>query len=304
MEQGIVRTKTVTTPKDNSLVKIAVQMLGKTPQLIELNQRQPLQSVIQELCSYWNLTDPETYALRFNLENSRSFVSEKNRMEVKNGYVLELGFSPSKIAQGILKQLSPQSSNEEKQKGAADLVVCAGDIAFAAEFIDKQGIEMLIGYVENMENGRDPVGGQLLASLVDLMDHGLAAWDVVELTFIKKIASFVNNQQQTMNGGDGGRTLQAALSILESLANHSTNKCVLVERELTLPNLAMHLQNNSPAVQQNTLALINALLIKADDSKRVVMSKTLNTRQIRNAIVMSIIQGGLIFICLLGNGGF
>jgi engulfment/cell motility protein 1 len=60
---------------------------------------------------------------------------------------------------------------------------------------------------------------------------------------------------------------------------------------LTIPNLAMHLQNASAAIQQNTLALINALFLKADDSKRTAMSKTINSRQIRNTIVMSIIQG-------------
>nr|CAG4649148.1 EOG090X02BW [Scapholeberis mucronata]SVE93490.1 EOG090X02BW [Scapholeberis mucronata] len=288
MEQGLLRTKTVPTPKDNSLVKIAVQMAGKPPQLIEFNQKQPLNIIIQELCNYWNLPEPETYALRFNLDNTRAFVSEKNRMDVKNGCVLELGLSPARITQGILKLLSPPSPQEDKLKGALELAIYATDPAFAVDFVDKQGMEMLIGYFENMESGRvlDPVGGQLLSAFVDLMDHGLTLWDMLELTFIKKVASFINNQTNVQDA----RALQAALSILESLTNNSSTKYVLVDRELTIPNLAMHLQNTSPAIQQNTLALINALFLKADDTKKIAMSKTLNTRQIRNAIVMSIIQ--------------
>ena len=148
---------------------------------------------------------------------------------------------------------------------------------------------MIIGYVENLENGKisDQIGALLLPAFVDLMDHGLTQWDILESTFIKKIASFINNQSNAQDP----RTLQAALSILESLVQNSTTRYSLVEKELTIPNLSMHLQNSSPAIQQNTLALINALFSKADDSKRMAMSKTLNTRQIRNSIVMSIIQG-------------
>ena len=289
MDTSLLRSKAPATPKDNNLVKIAVEMAGKPPQLIEFNQKQPLPAIIQELCNYWNLPDPETYALRFNNEASRAFVSDKNRMEVKNGHVLQLGFSPAKITEGIVKMLSPQSVYDDKLKAVHHLVVYATDPTFTAEFVDKQGMEMIIGYVENLENGKisDQIGALLLPAFVDLMDHGLTQWDILESTFIKKIASFINNQSNAQDP----RTLQAALSILESLVQNSTTRYSLVEKELTIPNLSMHLQNSSPAIQQNTLALINALFSKADDSKRMAMSKTLNTRQIRNSIVMSIIQG-------------
>nr|CAG4636831.1 EOG090X02BW [Ceriodaphnia reticulata]SVE72809.1 EOG090X02BW [Ceriodaphnia reticulata] len=288
MDTSLLRTKTPATPKDNNLVKIAVEMAGKPPQLIEFNQKQPLPTIIQELCNYWNLPDPETYALRFNTDASRAFVSDKNRMEVKNGHVLQLGFSPAKITQGILKLLSPQTLHEDKLKAIHELAGYATDPTFTAEFIDKQGLEMLIGYIENLESSKlsDQIGAHILPVFVDLMDHGLAQWDILEATFIRKIASYINNQSNAQDP----RTLQAALSILESLVQNSTTKYTLVEKELTIPNLAMHLQNTSSAIQQNTLALINALFIKSDDSKRVAMSKTLNTRQIRNSIVMSIIQ--------------
>nr|SVE70295.1 EOG090X02BW [Daphnia similis]SVE70919.1 EOG090X02BW [Daphnia similis]SVE71550.1 EOG090X02BW [Daphnia similis] len=288
MDTTLLRSKAPQTPKDNSLVKIAVEMAGKPPQLIEFNQKQPLATIIQDLCNYWNLTDAETYALRFNTETSRAFVSEKNRLEVKNGHVLQLGFSPGKITQSILDQLSPQSSHEDKMKAIQELAGYATDPTFTAEFTDKLGMKTLIGYVENTESGKlsDQITVHLLPAFVDLMDHGLTQWDVLEPTFIKRIASFINNQSSAQDP----RTLQAALSILESLAQNSSTKYGIVERELTIPNLAMHLQNTSPSIQQNTLALINALFLKADDSKRTAMSKTLNARQIRNIIVMSIIQ--------------
>lgn len=289
MDTTLLRSKAPPTPKDDNLVKIAVEMAGKPPQLIQFNQKQPLATIIQDLCNYWNLTDAETYALRFNTETSRAFVSEKNRLEVKNGHVLQLGFSPGKITQSILDQLSPQSPHEDKVKAIQELAGYATDPTFTAEFTEKVGMKTLIGYVENMESSKlsDQITVHLLPAFVDLMDHGLTQWDILEPSFIKRIASFINNQSTAQDP----RTLQAALSILESLAQNSSTKYSIVERELTIPNLAMHLQNNSPSIQQNTLALINALFLKADDSKRITMSKTLNARQIRNIIVMSIIQG-------------
>ena len=81
MDSTLLRSKALPTPKDNNLVKIAVEMTGKTPQLIEFNQKQPLSTIIQELCNYWNLIDADSYALRFNMEASRAFVSEQNRLE-------------------------------------------------------------------------------------------------------------------------------------------------------------------------------------------------------------------------------
>ena len=289
MEAAGLRAKVPLTPKDNNLVKIAVEMTGKTAQLIEFNQKQPLTTIIQELCNYWNLPEPETYALRFNLDTTRAFVSEKNRMDMKNGYVLQLSMSPSKITQNILKHLAPQALLEDKLKAAQELASYAADPCFAIEFTDKQGMEMLTNYIENMESGKtsDQIGAFLLPAFVDLMDHGLTQWETLEAQFIKKVASFINNQMISTDP----RTLQAALSILESIVHTSNAKYVLVERELTIPNLAMHLQNSSAAIQQNTLALINALLLKAEDSKKAAICKTLNTRQIRNLIVMSIIQG-------------
>jgi len=84
--------------------------------------------------------------------------------------------------------------------------------------------------------------------------------------------------------------IQAALSILESIVLNSTEKYSLVEKEVTVPNLVMHLQNQSVVTQQNAIALINALFIKAEISKRKAISATLTSKQVRNVILTNIIQ--------------
>ena len=187
-----------------------------------------------------------------------------------------------------MKQLS--GTTEEKLKAIQELTTYCNDPTFAAEFTQKKGMEMLINYVETMETGKanDHAKVSPLPAFVDLMDHGLTQWDVLEPAFIKKVAGLINNQAIVQDV----RSLQAALSILESLVLQSA-KYPAVERELTIPNLAMHLQNSSPVIQQNALALINALFLKADDAKRVAIAGTLNVRQIRNSIVMNIITGDL-----------
>jgi engulfment and cell motility protein 1 len=281
MESGGLRPKVLPT-KDANIVKIAVEMNGRAPQLIPFDQKQPLTVIIQDLCNLWSLTDMENYALKFNMDSNKKFICEKNRLEVKNGFVLQLDYSPAYVSHEILARFALTSS-DDRMKAAQQLVGLADDPTFAADFSEKNGIETIIGLVEGKHT--EPIFPFLLPAFVDLMEHGIMQWEVVGPPFIARMANLITNQATPQEI----RTLQAALAILENVVLNSS-KYNLVEKELTLPNLAMHLQNASRPIQQNTLALINALFLKADDSKRVAIAGTLNVRQIRNSIVMNIIQ--------------
>ncbi|XP_026688508.1 engulfment and cell motility protein 1-like, partial [Diaphorina citri] len=125
-----------------------------------------------------------------------------------------------------------------------------------------------------------------LLSFVELMDHGIVSWNILETVFIKTVADHVNNP----NPVPEKEIVQASLSILESIALNSVGKFSQVENHLTLTNLVMHLQNQSPIIQQNAIALINALFIKAEPSKRKVISATMCSKQVRNAILTSVLQ--------------
>lgn len=65
-----------------------------------------------------------------------------------------------------------------------------------------------------------------------------------------------------------------------------------VEREVPIGALASHLQA-APVVQQNAIAFINALLLKADPIKRRALASTLTTRQVRSVIQNHILQTGV-----------
>ncbi|KAF2898873.1 hypothetical protein ILUMI_07301 [Ignelater luminosus] len=252
--------------KDTNIVKIAVEMTDQVPQLIEFNQKQPLAGIIQELCNGWNLTDPDQYALQFNENNNRNYITEKNRNEIKNGSVLRLQYSPSKTAQDILHKLN-LGSPEEKGQALQKLSNLSADMTFALDFINKQGLALIIRQIEG-----------------ELMEHGIVSWDILEGNFISRVAGLVNTTQES-------QVTQAALSILENVVLNSSEGYGQVEREVPLSSLITHLQA-APVVQQNAVALINALLLKADVVKRRAVASTLASKQVRTAIQNNILQTG------------
>ncbi|KAJ9594640.1 hypothetical protein L9F63_027378, partial [Diploptera punctata] len=256
--------------KDSNIVKIAVEMVGQVPQLIEFNQKQPLAAIIQELC---------------NENNNQNYITEKNRNEIKNGSVLMLTHSPSTTAQDILQKLNT-GSNDEKTNALTKLSKLSTDMTFALEFINKQGLALIISHIEG---GKCKPGNPLaysLISFVELMDHGIVSWDILESPFINKVASYVNNQSVAQDA----KVVQASLSILENIVLNSSGKYGQVEKEVTFPNLVMHLQSQNPVIQQNAIALINALFLKADVAKRKAIAGTLSSKQVRSVILTNVIQ--------------
>ena len=217
--------------KDSYIVKIAVEMTDQVPQLIEFNQKQPLAGIIQELCNGWHLSDPEQYALQFNDSNNRNYITEKNRNEIKNGSVLRLQYSPSKTAQDILQKLQA-GSGEEKTHAMARLSNLSADMTFALDFINKQGLTLIIKQIESGKF-KGAVLAHTLQSFVELMEHGIVSWDILNGDFINRVASFVNTQQEP-------EVTQAALSILENIVLNSSEGYGQVEREVPIGSLVGH----------------------------------------------------------------
>ncbi|KAL3275269.1 hypothetical protein HHI36_020038 [Cryptolaemus montrouzieri] len=268
--------------KDSYIVKIAVEMTDQVAQLIEFNQKQPLSGIIQELCNGWNLSDPEQYALQFNENNSKNYITEKNRNEIKNGSILRLQFSPSKTAQDILQKLQ-NGSPEEKSRAISTLSSLSSDMTFAFDFINKQGLSLIIKQIESGKC-KGTVLAHTLLSFVELMEHGSVSWDILNGEFISRVANLVNSKQES-------QITQAALSILENVVLNSTEGYGQVEKEVPISSLVEHLQA-TPVVQQNAVALINALFLKTDITKRRSLAATSNIKQMRMCIQHNILQTG------------
>lgn len=264
------------------IVKIGVVMPDQLPQFKEFNQKQPLAGIIQELCSNWNLSDPEQYALQFNDVNNHNYITEKNRNEIKNGSVLLLQFSPSKTAQDILHKLNT-GSTDEKEQAMQKLAMLSSDITFALDFINKQGLALIIRLIESGKY-KGTILAHMLLSFVELMEHGIVSWDILDSNFISRVAGFVNQTQEA-------QVTQAAFSILENVILNSTEGYGQVEREVPVSSLIGHLQA-APVVQQNVVALINALLLRADSVKRRAIAATFTSKQVRTVIQNNILQTG------------
>lgn len=276
-----------TREKDSTIVKIAVEMLNaptKVPQFIEFDQSQPLSSIIQLLCKPWGLPDSENYALQFSESNNQNYITEKNRNEIKNGSVLRLELSPAKTVQDILGNINNGSINEQTA-ALKKLSNLSSDLTFAEEFFSKKGLTLIIN---NIEHGkfRDDSLKYALITFVELMDHGIIFWDILENQFINKIASFVNNPATTQDP----KVIQCCLSILENIVLNSS-KNLHVEKEVTIENLIQHLQNPKQdcMFQQNVIALINAIFSKADTTRRKHIAATLSLKQNRSVIYENLI---------------
>ncbi|XP_065332151.1 engulfment and cell motility protein 1 [Cloeon dipterum] len=271
--------------RDSSIVKIAVQMNNQTPRLIEFNQKQPLNCIIQELCNHWSIEDAENYALQTDGPQN-NYVTEKSRVDIRNGCILQLTLSAAKMTTEILAKIN---GDVEADRAAAleKLSHLSTDNTFAEEFINKQGLKLVTTLIESGKLQGASLA-HLLASFVELMDHGIVSWIVLEAPFICKVASYVNDVSNQDNG-----VKQSALSILENVILNS-DKYPLVEKEVTIPNLTRHLQSPVAIIRQNGMALINALFMKADELKRKSLAATLSSKQVRHTIESHILQGGAV----------
>ncbi|XP_013183103.2 engulfment and cell motility protein 1 [Amyelois transitella] len=286
-----IKMPSATREKDSTILKIAVEMLNapeKVAQLIEFDQTQPLSSIIQLLCNAWGLPDPENYALQFSETNNQNYITEKNRNEIKNGLVLRLEQSPARTVQDILAKIK-NGSESEQEAALSKLATLSSDLTFALEFINKKGLSLIINTIETGRFKGNALRDALV-TFVELMDHGIISWDILENPFINRVASFINNQASPQDP----KVIQACLSILENIVLNSSSKKSHVEKEITIPSLVSHLQNpyQDSIIQQNAIALINAIFSKADTIKKKTIAATLSSKQVRNVIFENLIGVG------------
>ncbi|XP_059412504.1 engulfment and cell motility protein 1 isoform X1 [Carassius carassius] len=294
-------------PPPADIVKVAIEWPGAFPKLMEIDQKKPLSAIIKEVCEGWNLPEPETRALQ-NADSTNFYITEKNRNNIKNGSILRLTTSAAQMAQ-MLHERSQSSSMDVKLEALKDLANSSRDITFAQEFINLDGISLLTQMVESgteryqkLQKIMKPCFGDLLSftltAFVELMDHGIVSWDTFSVAFIKKIASFVCKSAMDT------AVLQRSLAILESMVLNSQDLYQKVAQEITIGQLIPHLQGTDQDIQTYTIAVINALFLKAPEDKRqfdedyvnildcplTEMAHILAQKQLRSIILSNVIR--------------
>ncbi|XP_034378409.1 engulfment and cell motility protein 3 isoform X2 [Arvicanthis niloticus] len=264
-----------------NVVKIAVQMSDAIPQLIQLDQAKPLATVLKEVCDAWTLTHPEHYALQF-ADGHRKYITENNRLEIKNGSILCLSTAPDLKAQQLLGRLQT-TSREGCCEVLRNLVLLAPDMTFAQEVISRDGLQKLSTIIEN----GDDLGEMLalgLRAFLELMEHGVVSWETLSTPFVRKVVSYVN-----MNLMDAS-VQPLALRLLESVTLSSPALGQLVKSEVPLDRLLVHLQVMNHQLQTKAMALLTALLQGASPAERKEMLDHLWKKNLRQFIYKNIIH--------------
>ncbi|CAG5891537.1 unnamed protein product [Menidia menidia] len=301
-------------PPPADIVKVAIEWPGAFPKLMEIDQKKPLSAIIKEVCDGWSLGNPESFALQI-ADATNFYITEKNRNDIKNGSILRLTTSPYQTAVQLHERIQ-SSSMDAKLEALKDLANASRDITFAQEFINLDGISLLTQMVESgtdisifpvwryqkLQKIMKPCFGDLLSftltAFVELMDHGIVSWDTFSLAFIKKIASYVNKSAMDT------AVLQRSLAILESMVLNSQDLYHKVAQEITIGQLIPHLQGSDQDIQTYTIAVINALFLKAPEEKRqfdehivdilkcplTEMAHILAQKQLRSIILTNVIR--------------
>uniref|UniRef100_A0A8C3APK8 Engulfment and cell motility 1 n=1 Tax=Cyclopterus lumpus TaxID=8103 RepID=A0A8C3APK8_CYCLU len=267
-------------PPAADLVKVAIEWPGAFPKLMEIDQKKPLSAIIKEVCEGWSLGNHENFALQI-ADATNFYITEKNRNDIKNGSILRLTTSPYQTAVQLHERIQ-SSSMDAKLESLKDLANASRDITFAQEFINLDGISLLTLMVESgteryqkLQKIMKPCFGDLLSftltAFVELMDHGIVSWDTFSVAFIKKIASYVNKSAMDT------AVLQRSLAILESMVLNSQDLYHKVAQEITIGQLIPHLQGTDQDIQTYTIAVINALFLKAPEEKRQVRLQCAHT---------------------------
>ncbi|XP_032897924.1 engulfment and cell motility protein 2 isoform X2 [Amblyraja radiata] len=287
-------------PPPSDIVKVAIEWPGANAQLIEIDQKKPLIAIIREVCDGWSLPNPEHYTLRY-ADGTQLYITEKTRNEIKNGTILRLAISPNRAARQLLERIQ-SSCLDSRLDALKELAKLSADATFATEFINMEGIFILMLLVESGTNFGEMLAFSLTAFL-ELMDHGIISWDMISTAFIKQIASYVN--QTTVDAS----ILQRSLAILESMVLNSQSLYKKVAEQITVGQLIAHLQVSNQEIQTYAIALINALFLKAPEDRRqsvlpssegedsdlhlplTEMSSVLAQKQLRSIILNHIIRG-------------
>uniref|UniRef100_A0A671NX64 Engulfment and cell motility protein 1 n=1 Tax=Sinocyclocheilus anshuiensis TaxID=1608454 RepID=A0A671NX64_9TELE len=243
-------------PPPADIVKVAIEWPGAFPKLMEIDQQHT---------SPWNLPNPETFALQ-NADSTNFYITEKVKCKISKRSCI------AQMAQQLHERIQ-SSSMDMKLDALKDLANSSRDITFAQEFINLDGISLLTQMVESgteryqkLQKIMKPCFGDLLSftltAFVELMDHGIVSWDTFSVAFIKKIASYVCKSAMDT------AVLQRSLAILESMVLNSQDLYQKVAQEITIGQLIPHLQGTDQDIQTYTIAVINALFLKAPEEKR------------------------------------
>ncbi|ESN90675.1 hypothetical protein HELRODRAFT_185222 [Helobdella robusta] len=269
----------------NDIKKVGITYEDRLPYLMSIETGKSFATVVKELCSHYQLQNPDDYTLYLNMPNCYKFLTDNNWSEIQNGSVLNLVLSVSRQAKAIHESIQRHKSENIKDN-LKRLSELSTDETFANAFISIGGLTT----VENMIRGANNVDERLsylLKSFIDLMDFDPSAWGTVDHEFIKIVSNCTNSVRNLENS-----VVQASLDIIESIIMNCPDMYSIVEQEITSTSLIPHLQSSTEGIQTSALAVFNALFMKGSSEKKRRIVDNSNFKSLRNIILTCIIHRG------------
>lgn len=253
----------------------------------------PLKKVIQTLLDDWGIVEPPTsYVLQFD-NSEPTYVLESNRYEIKDGTILNLVYSPGKQIEMAVSKLKSENLDPNEQKATyAKLARSCRERYFANEFVKKGGLNFLVDSIKesSQETTNEPVIRYCLDSLIELVEHCLIDWSLIESSLVRNIIHLINTGLSRYSKP----ILLNALVLLENIFMMCPNHNQLIESSITLPNLISHIQSSGDeldsSMHQNCLALINAIFSRSDLLNRKSIAATICSKQYRTIILNNLIK--------------
>lgn len=267
-------------------VKLAIQseptLPPKQPLLLDVAQNLQLSVIVRDICSQWSVEHPERYALKYVDPPSRSsekvgYITEENRHKLKNGDILRIALTPPIQAQDIFNRIRSRSI-EERKPAVAELGTLAKDYVFALEFIKLNGIMNLMSMVEGSQLVNELeilMLADILGAFLELMEHGIVAWDTLTDNFVKKLINFVDKSLQQPESFRSA-IISRSMAILESIVLNSPKFYYIISKDVSVSSPIPFLERPANEVKYNTLAFINAMIARANDKQQVMRELSIN----------------------------
>lgn len=263
------------------VVKLAIQSQPPLPPkqalLLDVAQNLQLTTIVQDVCSQWNIEHPERYTLKYtDLPNIPNFgyITEENRHKLKNGDILSITLTPPIQAQETFTRIRSRNM-EERRPAVEELSKLSRDYTFALEFIKLNGIVSLMTMVEGSQMVNEAGLGSILGAFQELMEHGIVSWDSLTENFVKKLINFIDRslaKSESLLFGIVARSL----AILESIVLNSSKFYGIISKEVSVSSPIPFLERPAVEVKYNTLAFINALITKSSNKEAVLRELTMN----------------------------
>lgn len=162
---------------------------------------------------------------------------------------------------------------------------------FANEFLQRNGLEFIANQIrESSEDSNKEIINHCLESFIEISEHGLIDWNLIDVGLVRKLINFINSGSKTY----GKLILLNALIILENIYIMCLNHDHLIESSITLPNLINHIQSSNgeldSRIHQNCIALINTIFSRTDQLNKRSIAKTISSKQYRTVILNNIIK--------------